>query len=80
VQGAKKGGRFLPIVETWVSLSEVDPNTITLMHQSGEGGPWEPVESKIKVVRMHKKAGTAKLKIKAKLPGFSRYALAGSRQ
>jgi len=66
-------------IEAEVLLSGVDPGSITLVHQSEEGDDWKQVEADIKV-KVDKKEGTAKIKVKAELSKFSRYALAGSRR
>jgi len=80
-------------IEATIPLAYL-PNNLALVHSTNAGvqpiscgtadyttataSSWEPVVSAIEVT-VDRAAGTATLKITAYLPGFSRYALAGSR-
>ena len=62
-----------------VLLSQVDPNTLVLMHWD-EGGNVELVEGAKIIVQVDEQQGTGDIHVQADLHKFSRYALAGSRQ
>jgi len=66
-------------IEAEVLLSEIDPNTITLVHQIEKEDSWEQVDAEI-IVEVDEEEGTAEIEVEAELPEFSRYALAGSRR